>query len=280
MPTGETVQSWRRALEVAFWIAIIGFFWTLDTLTKIDERQRTGVGLDDFRLITDQVTSALAVFAMVAFVAFWLRQFPLERTRPLPTLVGHAVGSVLFATGHYTLMVLLRRIVFSVNGLQYMPNQNHWPNLVYEYRKDIKIYLAAVAIIAAYRYFRSQRDAAGVAGELTADPAAKLTVQTAKGELLLDIERIEYLEAARNYVAVHADGGEYLIRSPLSALAERLPDRLFARTHRSYMVNVDEIDEVRSTDGAQQLILKSGARIPVSRGYRDAVKAQLDRIRL
>ena len=117
----------------------------------------------------------------------------------------------------------------------------HLPNLIYEYKKDIKIYLAAVAIIAAYRYYRGQRsDAKLQAGEGQApgggasSASMKLAVQTAKGERLLEIGRIDYLEAAHNYVAVHAEGEQYLVRSPLSALLTRLPAGRFVRTHRSY----------------------------------------------
>ena len=285
-----SVRSWRsrRALEAAFWIVIIGLFWTLDTLTKMDLRARTGVGLDDFRLITEQWTSAAGVLAMVAFVAFWLRQFPLDRSRPLPTVVGHLAGSALFACGHYAVFVLLRKFVFGLRGIEYMPSQRHFGNLVFEYKKDIKIYLIAVAIIAVYRHFRSQRGAASETEDSRITPptgseprpSKKLAVQTRKGERLLEIDLIDYLEAARNYVEVHADGEQYLVRSPLNRLAARLPAERFLRTHRSFLVNAEAVIELQATNSGSLLVLRSGAEVPVSRGHRDAVRSALERLQV
>ncbi len=280
----------RRLLEIGLWVGVVALFWTLDTLTKLDNLGRIGATVDRFRLVANQATSAVAVLLMILFVAWWLRQFPLDRSRPpLTVLLGHLVGSGLFAIGHYALMVSFRRVVYGLRGLAYMQGQNHLPNLVYEYKKDIKIYLAVVAIIAAYHYVRGRGERADESPEGSADrplePARegrvpKLAVQTARGELLLDIDQIDYLEAARNYVAVHAGGAEYLVRSPLADLAERLPVELFVRAHRSFLVNVDAVEQIRSDDGTATLILRGGGRVPVSRGQRDAVKRRLDRLRL
>ncbi len=276
----------RRLLEIAFWVGIVAFFWTLDTLTKLEEIRRTGREVDWFRLLANQSTSALAVLVMIVFVAWWLRQFPLDRSRPpLTLLLGHVVGSGLFALGHYTLMVAFRRAVYGLQGIDYMPDQNHLPNLIYEYKKDIKIYLAAVAIIATYRYMRGRGERASDLPEppvkpTSESPPPKLAVQTAKGELLLDIDRIDYLEAARNYVAVHSDGSEYLVRSPLRELTARLPAERFVRSHRSFLVNLDAVEEIRSDEGSPSLILRDGSRVPVSRGYRDEVKSRLEGLRL
>jgi hypothetical protein len=271
----------RRALEVALWIVAIGFFWVLDTLTKLDERRRTGVGLDDFRLATEQATSALAVLLMIAFVVFWLDRFPLDRQRIALTLLAHSVGSALFATGHYALLVIFRKVVFSLNGMQYMPGQNHFANLVYEYKKDIKIYLFAIAIVTTYRYFRDQQRLSGALSRTTpSEPPApadrKLAVKTRKGERLIDIEAIDYLQAAGNYVEVHSAGERFLVRSALGALAERLPSGGFLRTHRSLLVNVAAVVESRGSGAAQELVLRNDATIPVSRSYRDGVKQLLE----
>ena len=58
----------RRALEAGAWAALIALLWGLDTLTKLAVRERTGVGLDDFRLFAEQATSAAAALVMVAFL--------------------------------------------------------------------------------------------------------------------------------------------------------------------------------------------------------------------
>ena len=66
--SNNTWFSRRRLLETGFWVLLITVLWTLDLMTKFAVRERTGVGLDDFRLIAEQVTSGLAALVMVLFV--------------------------------------------------------------------------------------------------------------------------------------------------------------------------------------------------------------------
>ena len=266
-------------------MALIGLLWTLDTLSQLETRARTGTGLDDFRLYTEQATSAAAALLMVPFVAWWLELFPLRKERPLVTFLGQLAGSGLFALGHYSLLIVLRIVVFAANGLRYGGARSHLDNLVFEYQKDIKIYLGMVAIIALYRQFRrrtptSQADPATLAGD--AAPRAgpypgKIVVQTGRGERLLSIGDIDYLEAARNYVSIHSGRNEYLLRETLASLEGKLAQSGFLRTHRSFIVNVERIAEIRAASGgACEIVLESGQHIPLSRGYRDAVRKGLE----
>lgn len=267
----------HRWLAAGFWTALVGLLWGIDTLTKLEDRARTGVGLDDFRLYTEQATSAAAALVMVLFVAWWLARFPFDRERWARTLAAHVLGSVLFAIGHYALMVLLRVVVFSASGRRYLLLHDHFDNLVFEYQKDIKIYLGMVGIIAVYRHLRRRHADAAVA-TAGAAPPGRMLVQTGSGERLLDVMQIDYLQAARNYVSVHAAGREYIVRETLANLEARLAPGSFIRTHRSYLVNLERIAEVRPTDaGAYEIRIEGGATIPLSRGFRDAVRGELRR---
>jgi len=271
-----TGRRWRkRALEIAFWVLTIGFFWTVDVFTKLTDRQRTGIGLDDFRLFTQQATSAVAAMLMVYFVLYWCRQFPLLKNRLLPVIVGHLVGSVIFAVGHYALFVLFRLFVFRLNDMDYVfVRFNHIDNLVLEWQKDIKIYVAMVAIITVYRRFfgADERPSSSPSPQLS----DRLMVQTGNGETIVRFDQIDYLEAARNYVVVHADEQEYLVRDTLGNLEKKLTGGHFARTHRSFIINLDRIAEIRPTDVGKHLIrLAGGAEVPLSRGYRNRFKSQL-----
>ncbi len=102
----------------------------------------------------------------------------------------------------------------------------------------------------------------------------KLVVQTGRGQKVLELAQIYYLESARNYVAVHAQGREYLLRDTLSRVAERLAANQFARTHRSFVVNLNRIAEIVPREGGGHLIrLEGGEEVPPGRGYRDAFRA-------
>ncbi len=259
----------RRSLEIAGWVLLVSLLWGTDLLVKMAERDQAGVGKDDFRLIAEQATSAVAVLVMVPFVIRWLRTFPLERGAWVPAIVGHTFGSVVFATGHYTLMVLIRAVVYGLSDIDYVWREPFFSNLVLEYQKDIKIYLGIIAVVVAYRRLARKKDRQDSA----VDRDGRLLVQTGSGSTVLRFTEIEYLEAARNYVAVHAGGREYLVRETMANLESRLPRALFARTHRSYIVNIDKVSEIRTADSKQRIALDSGAEVPLSRSYSETFRA-------
>lgn len=257
----------RRLGEAAFFVALVGVLWTADTLTKFSQLRFLGYTPDSFRLITEQATSAVVVLLLVPCVAWWLTRFPLQRDRLVAATAGHVLGSMLFAAAHYFLMVGLRYIVFMIADERYVFSEFWFRNLVIEYQKDIKIYVVTVGIIAAYRYVRAARARATV----TTD---RLVVQTGKGETIIRRDDIEHLEAARNYVTVSTGERDYLVRNTLAKLEEQLAPGQIVRTHRSYLVNIDKIEEIRTTDsGGYEIHLESGKTVPLSRGYRDKFRS-------
>jgi len=135
-------------------------------------------------------------------------------------------------------------------------------NLFVEYQKDIKVYFGIVMLATAYQLYRRSRPVAP-------PPPGRLVVQTGSGNSVLRFEQIDYLEAARNYIAVHADNREYVVRDTMANMVERLASGPFARTHRSFIVNVDKIREIRPVDSGQRIFLQGGEDVPLSRSYRD-----------
>jgi len=263
-------EGLRRFGEAAFFAILIGVLWTADTFTKFSELGFQGASPDSFRLIVNQVTSAVVVLLLVPFVAWWLSQFPIRRERIAAAIVGHVLGSVLFAVAHYFLMVGLRYLVFSFADRGYIFSDFWFRLLIVEYQKDIKIYFSAVAIIAAYRLYRATQEK-GSPATVTSD---RMVVQTGTGEAIIRRDDIEYLEAARNYVTVRTAEREFLVRSPLNKLEEKLAPGNIVRTHRSYLVNIDKIAEIRATDsGGHEIRLQSGTIVPLSRGYRDSFRS-------
>ena len=268
---GITARPGLRKLgEAAFFVALIALLWTADTLTKFSQLRFHGYTPDSFRLITEQVTSAVVVLLLMPCVAWWLSRFPLRRDRLVSAAAGHVLGSVLFTVAHYFLMIGLRYVVFLFSEESYIFSDFWFRNLMIEYQKDIKIYLGLVGIVAAYRHRRSASGRASQA-TITTD---RLVVQTGKGEAIIRREDIEYLEAARNYVTVSTGERDFLVRNTLAKLEEELAPCQIVRTHRSYLVNIDKIQEIRTTDaGGYEIRLESGKSVPLSRGYRDKFRS-------
>jgi two-component system LytT family response regulator len=96
--------------------------------------------------------------------------------------------------------------------------------------------------------------------------------------VLVDTRDIDWIQAADNYVVLHAGGREYLIRETLTRLEGELDPHEFVRIHRSAMVRLDRIGElVPSPHGDFGVTLKNGAQLTLSRFYRDRVERALRR---
>ncbi len=100
--------------------------------------------------------------------------------------------------------------------------------------------------------------------------ATRIMVKDRDSIRFVQVDEIDWLEGAGNYVRVHAGSASHLIRATLAGLCERLDPRRFVRIHRSTIVNVDRIREVQPWAGGDYVaILHDGETLKVSRSYRD-----------
>jgi two-component system, LytTR family, response regulator len=97
----------------------------------------------------------------------------------------------------------------------------------------------------------------------------RLLVQDGNKALLLPVERIDRMEAERNYVRLHACGGTYVVRGSIGSMAERLdPDR-FLRINRSEVVRLDAVKELHPWfHGDYRVVMHDGTMLTWSRRYR------------
>lgn len=104
------------------------------------------------------------------------------------------------------------------------------------------------------------------------EPAAHPLIIHDRGTVyVLALSDIHWVEAADNYVVVHTADVSPMLRQTLSVMAQRLGSA-FARCHRSYLVRTDQILRFEgSGKGDGDFHLRSGATVPCSRQYRDAV---------
>jgi two-component system LytT family response regulator len=105
-------------------------------------------------------------------------------------------------------------------------------------------------------------------------PSRRLAVRDGGRLLLLPAGEIDWIESAGNYVVLHAGVREHIVREALAKLEARLDPRRFVRIHRRAIVNLDAVVEVRAlAHGAQEVVLRCGARLPVGRRFRDRLSA-------
>jgi two-component system, LytTR family, response regulator LytT len=124
------------------------------------------------------------------------------------------------------------------------------------------------AVVLSRRGFGTAADAETHESSRAADdPPVVDVVAVDAGNRTLLVARadIAWVEAAGDYVRIHLrDGGSHLLRMPMSTLEEQWTEHGFVRIHRSYLVSLRDISELRA-DGARTEVRVVGETLPVSR---------------
>lgn len=103
----------------------------------------------------------------------------------------------------------------------------------------------------------------------------RFVVRTADRILFLKSEEVEAIEATGNYMHLFRGRESFIIRETLATLERRLDPAHFLRTHRSWIVNTDQIKEIQVSENGYTILVQGGTKVPVSKGYRDRVEALL-----
>lgn len=155
----------------------------------------------------------------------------------------------------------------------------------------ILLYTAVVAAGLAAAYWlkadRHRREMQALAVALEALRAPEVETPESPAALIVSIGRrrvpvspqdIEWASSAGNYAVVHWRDQEGLLRETLQQLEKRLETARFARGHRSTLINLARVADLRPlSDGAWRATMESGAELVISRTCRDAFLARLGR---
>ena len=110
-------------------------------------------------------------------------------------------------------------------------------------------------------------------GDHAANRFEKLINIKDRGQIFrVDVDTIERIDAAGDYMCIYTGDNTLILRETMKDLEKRLDPRRFQRIHRSTIVNLDLVKQVKPhTNGECFLVLGSGAQVKVSRSYRDVV---------
>ncbi len=91
--------------------------------------------------------------------------------------------------------------------------------------------------------------------------------------LLVPTREIQALEATGNYVCLHTEKAQHILRGTLGSLEARLDPQRFLRTHRSWIINLDHVREAQPwSKGSWILLTRSGLKVPVGQQYREVLE--------
>ncbi len=277
-------QPRRRQAEVGFWVLVLGLQVVFNSAVIWIDTGRGGRSLPFWQPLAWEVSSNLAIGILIPLVVWFERLFPLRWSTLARNLPAHLAASVAFSVAHVAVMLLLRHGAYALAGERY--EFGSWTrHLLYEYLKDVRTYALILVAVFSYRMLllRAQGEArvldepdppSGTAPAPAAAPARpeRFLVRKLRKEFLIAAADIEWLQAQGNYLALHVNGHDYLLRSTMSDFLGQLDPGRFARVHRSYAVNLDRVAEIEPVDGGDaRLRMKDGSQVPCSRRYREAL---------
>ncbi|MEE2691702.1 MAG: LytTR family DNA-binding domain-containing protein [Pseudomonadota bacterium] len=116
--------------------------------------------------------------------------------------------------------------------------------------------------------------------ELIAEPewtekerySERLSFKDGSKVVMLNADEIDWIDAAGDYMCIHAAGKTHIIRETMKTLQARLDPSRFQRVHRSAIVNVKKVKELHPhSNGEYFIILEGGAELKLSRSYKEVV---------
>jgi two-component system LytT family response regulator len=111
---------------------------------------------------------------------------------------------------------------------------------------------------------------AALAGKV---PSAVLPIREGRETIRLEMSAIEWIDAAGDYMCIHASGRTHILRGTMKDLEGALDPRVFQRVHRSTIVNLARVKSLRAhMNGEYFLTLDGGHELKLSRTYRDKVE--------
>lgn len=276
-------RPWRRSAEIGFWIGAFLINAVINSTTVAMDVQRSGLPYQPWQAAVWETSSGLLALLLVPLLVLFTRRFPLHQDTWRRHLPWYLPASLAWSLLHVLGMVALRKLAYATQGMHY--DFGDWPlELLYEYLKDARQFTSTVVLIHAYRFIllRLQGEARlldepDVGPPVDAiDRPERFLVRKLGKEFLVAANDIEWIQASGNYANLHVRGRDYPLRSTIAGVETRLDPQRFARVHRSYIVNLDQVMMIEPLEsGDARVHLKDGTTLPCSRRYRNELRERV-----
>jgi hypothetical protein len=273
-------QKYKFRYEV---LGIFGYLFINSVIlatSVIMEANRSGV--PSFQLwepFVWEFSSAIATILLLPACVWLLKKHPFNWSKVTFSLGMYFISSIIFSIVHVSVMVTIREVIYWTQSLNY-DFGNIFIEFLYEYRKDLMSFISLLVVIKGYGFIvsRLQGEASPIAigEENITQRFDRLLVKKLGKEFIVKVEDIEWLESSGNYVNLHSKGRIYPTRTTLTQLISQIEEQGFCRIHRSYAVNLNNIDSITPlSSGDSEVKLNNGKILNLSRRYKDAFKSKL-----
>lgn len=280
---GDSVTSgWRIPWAPVAMVAAVGLVVAIINATSgMMEAQTGGTRAQPAEIWLWELSSIVLVVLLSPAVSWMVwRAPPPVGAGPVNWLriVGvHFAAACLYSVAHVGGMVAIRQAGYAVVGWPYdfSYNGDYVMPFFYEWRKDLLTYLTnAVAFWAWGLWLTYSAAQAQQAAPPSLAADKRIEVRDGARVTLIEPTQIVWIEAAGNYVEIHAGGVSHLARGTLAAFEQKLAGRGFVRVHRSRLVNRARMTAFKSTpSGDVEITLDDGRSITGSRRYRAAIES-------
>jgi two-component system LytT family response regulator len=131
------------------------------------------------------------------------------------------------------------------------------------------------------RFFRVLARAKAMLTQSNAESRSldRLMVKSAGRVIFLRAAEIDWIEAADYYACLHVGERSHLLRRSMADLERELDREIFCRVHRSAIVNITRVRELRlDANGEYEVVLQNGAQLRLSRTYREHLQRKLQSV--
>jgi two-component system, LytTR family, response regulator len=163
------------------------------------------------------------------------------------------------AHNHYALKA------FEVHALDYLTKPVE-PARLKSTLLRVKERVASREALMTQEQLRSMLAALGSSGAERKEYPKRLVVPNATKDSFVNVDEIEWIEAADYYSCIHAGSRNLMLRETIKQLAETLDPRKFVRVHRSAIVNIDQVREIlREGRSEGWVLLANGRKLKMSK---------------
>lgn len=275
-------QRYKLAYETLFIFCYLFINNTiLATSVIMEARRNSEVSFYLWVPFVAEYTSAIGTGILLPVISWLLNKYPINWQAIKRTFAVYLFASMVYSLLHTSIMVGLRKIIYLVQSMNYDFGDVFF-ELGYEYRKDLWAFIFFVMMIKSYQFIlsRLQGEANPISDGEDTPIAAKferLLVKKLGKEFIIKVADIEWLESSGNYVNLHIKGRIYPIRSTLNQLISNISAKGFCRIHRSYAINLDQVDCITPlSSGDSEVTLNNGKVLNLSRRYKDEFKQRLN----
>lgn len=265
----------EKHLATMLWVLLFAVLAGINSTSVLMEYARRGHAVEPWEPFAWEYTSAAAMLLLIPLILYVERRWPFTRDSWKAAAILHVGATVPFSLLHVGTMTGLRKMIYAMQGRVY-DFGNVPVELLYEYRKDFVSYFFILGIVYAWRAIRQQRSGAAYESGAKAEPETRFLVRHRGRVSRVAAPEIDWVEAAGNYVLLHAGNRIHPLRDTMKGIESRLGPG-FCRVHRSTIVNLSRIDRTASAPSGELYVkLDNGQELKCGRTHQDGLLRALE----